>query len=70
MAEMLTLQITPDFVEWVSQELGMDFEEAGRFAQEFVGMMYFTGCIISIKTGPASATSQTFQLPEGEANAT
>lgn len=40
---MVTIQIKTEVVEWLMEHEGWDAEEALAFAQEFVGMLYFTG---------------------------
>lgn len=37
------IQIKDSVVEWLQERLGIDADEALGFAQEFAGMLYFTG---------------------------
>lgn len=37
------IQIKASVVEWLQERLGIDADEALEFAQEFAGMLYFTG---------------------------
>lgn len=39
----IAIRITPELVEWVQERLNTDADEAQNFAEEFAGVLYFTG---------------------------
>ena len=40
---MMEIRITTELVEWVQERLDIDADEAQNFAEEFAGMLYFSG---------------------------
>lgn len=40
---MVTIQIKTAVVEWLQERLNFGYDEALELAQEFAGMLYFTG---------------------------
>ena len=40
---MVAIQIKTEVIEWLMEHEGWDAEESLSFAQEFIGMLYFTG---------------------------
>lgn len=39
----MIIQIKNEVIEWLQERLGIDADEALEFAQEFAGMLYFSG---------------------------
>lgn len=40
---MIAIQIKTELVKWVQERLDLDADEAQNFAEEFAGMLYFSG---------------------------
>lgn len=47
---MVTIQIKTTVIEWLQERLGIDADEALELAQEFAGMLYFTGAFGEVPT--------------------
>ena len=54
---VVQIKIKPELIEWVSNQTGMDREEAEEFTRHFVGMLYLTGAFEAIEIAPASSAS-------------
>lgn len=70
---VIQIQIKAELIEWVSDQTGMDREEAQEFTKHFVGMLYFTGAFEALEiTSPqgglpgACASSANASAPGAE----
>ena len=46
---MIKIQLTQEFIEWLKEEWELITDEPEDVAQEFVGQLYFTGCLKPIE---------------------
>ena len=58
---VVQIKIKPELIEWVSNQTGMDREEAEEFTRHFVGMLYLTGAFEAIENESAPASSASGQ---------
>ena len=60
----MIVQIKPELIEWVGEQLSMDFEAAEEFINEFVGMLYITGAFEAVEIAPTSNVN--VEIQEGD----
>lgn len=51
----IAIRITPELVEWVQEHTNLVGDEAQAFAQEFAGVLYFTGGLTEAERQAAAA---------------
>ncbi len=59
----IQVKIKEEIIEWVSDQTGMDREEAQEFVKHFVGMLYFTGAFEAIEITPGSSANANVKAP-------